>query len=674
MGKLGKKARKFAKKNLQSVHKRQRKMKSMFKRKASPHRRDAAAEAPDGATPKENKGGNAELFTANVPASSIHLDNMFSEDEDSFAEDISDSDGFLSEDSECPYILEEDKKNDSDNKNCHSALVGQNSEINMEIVKQKRKLDRLLEKDPKFSEFLQNQKAHLEQFRSEETYSDEEDGTDYPNGDATSENLNSLHNKKILTSCTIDVWCWLVSEEPTGPALSNLLNGFQTACRYGIDSVGCPHIVPDKEVFSKILTFVLSEADGIFRRRLGISDSCSVESFMKLESTSTWKTVRPLMKSYLRSCLFLLNQVTDCQLLVFVLSRLRASILFFVAFPSLIRRFIKITVHLWVTGEESLSLSSFILLRGIASQLNSDCLENCLSKTYKAFIAHCKYIQSTNMKHFEFLKDSIVELYSLDIEKCFQKVLASVQYLANILRRVLSTKKKDELKKVYSWQYVNCVDIWVKFITCNIKHHDLQSLMCLLIQVIRGMAHLFPGPRYLPLRFKCVQMLNQLSLASGIFIPVASLLFDCLEYTESSKSDSHKNAFNFASNLKVPKQLLKARRFHEDCIYFAIELLAGHFSQWSHHISFPEVATIPLILLKRFHERTTLENMKRPVKRLIDQVEQNCQFIQIRRDEVAFSPSDLESVDSFLQLEKSGSTSFSQYYASILQKSQFNQR
>lgn len=35
MGKLGKKARKFAKKNLQSVLKRRRKLKSLFKKKAA---------------------------------------------------------------------------------------------------------------------------------------------------------------------------------------------------------------------------------------------------------------------------------------------------------------------------------------------------------------------------------------------------------------------------------------------------------------------------------------------------------------------------------------------------------------------------------------------------------------------------------------------------------------
>ena len=63
---------------------------------------------------------------------------------------------------------------------------------------------------------------------------------------------------------------------------------------------------------------------------------------------------------------------------------------------------------------------------------------------------------------------------------------------------------------------------------------------------------------------------------------------------------------------------LKSRCFHEECIHSAMELLLAHFAQWSYHVSFPEVATIPLILLKRFHGKTTLESLRRSVKRLID--------------------------------------------------------
>ncbi|XP_020276599.1 nucleolar complex protein 2 homolog [Asparagus officinalis] len=669
MGKLGKKARKFAKKNLQSVHKRRRKMKSTFKRKAPSRHKDALHDTGDLIREQLNKG-SSEGTRIDDNAAGKFLDDIFAEGDDNYLEDISESDGFLSEDSECPYIFEDENEGgDEDN---HAVLLGENEKIHMEIVAQKKRLDCLLEKDPKFSEFLASRRAELEASKHEDIYSDEEDGTKFPNKDDVSEHQS---DKKTLTTCTIDVWCWLVMEEPNGPALSNLLNGFRTACQYGIDSDECPLRISNKEVFSKILTFVLNESDGIFRRLLGISDFCNHERIQKLKNTSMWETAGPLLKSYLRSCLLLLNQVTDGQILVLVLTRLKASTVFFAAFPSLTGRLIKILVHLLGTGEESLSLSSFLMIRDISLQLGSDCLDKCLSQTYKAFVAHCKFAQTTNLKHLEFLTNSIVELYSLDIQKSYPKVLLSLQHLANILRQTLKSKKKEELKKICNWQFLNCANLWVKFITLNIKDHDLQPLSALLIEIINGMAYLFPGPRHLPLRLKCVHMLNNLSSASGLFIPIASLVFDCLEYKGGGNGDTARGKpLDLLSVLKVPKQFLKSRGFQEECIHSAIELLLAHFSHWSYHISFPEVATIPLILMKRFHEKTTLESLRRSVKRFIDQVEQNIELIRRKRDEVGFSPKDHESVQSFLQLEKNvANASFTQYYASILQKSRFNQ-
>lgn len=170
-------------------------------------------------------------------------------------------------------------------------------------------------------------------------YSDEEVGTDYQTGDEPSE---VQHDTKTLAGTTIDVWCWLVMEEPNGPALSNLLNGFRAACQYGIYSDESPQRILNKEVYSNILTFVLSEADAIFRRRLGISDFCNKERILKLKNSSNWDTVGPLLKSYLRSCLILMNQVSDSQLLVFLLARLKASTIFFAAFPSMVERLIKV--------------------------------------------------------------------------------------------------------------------------------------------------------------------------------------------------------------------------------------------------------------------------------------------------------------------------------------------
>lgn len=159
------------------------------------------------------------------------------------------------------------------------------------------------------------------------------------------EDLNPFQGK-ALTTHTIDVWCWMVMEEPNMVALPNLLNAFRAACHYGTgDSNDSSWTgISNKEVYSKILTFVLCEADGIFRRLLGISRG--KVSMSQLNSSPKWLTVRPLIKSYLKSSLFLVKQLTDSQILAFTLSKLRASIMFFSAFPSLFSRLIKVLFSL----------------------------------------------------------------------------------------------------------------------------------------------------------------------------------------------------------------------------------------------------------------------------------------------------------------------------------------
>lgn len=89
---------------------------------------------------------------------------------------------------------------------------------------------------------------------------------------------------------------------------------------------------------------------------------------------------------------------------------------------------------------------------------------------------------------------------------------------------------QEVVTTICSWQYINCIDLWVTFISANIHDYDLQPLLYMIVQIINEVALLFPGPRYLPLRLRCIQWLNKLSGSSGVFIPVTSLVLDVLEY------------------------------------------------------------------------------------------------------------------------------------------------
>ncbi|CAI9091096.1 OLC1v1026026C3 [Oldenlandia corymbosa var. corymbosa] len=634
MGKLGKKARKFAKKNLQSVLRQRRKNKAFLSKKKSYSRND-------GDDVEDQPGNTVELCSGrndnDEDIVNASLDAVFRKDDTDVFGDISDSDGYLSEDSSCPKnegsamedFLEEDGG--------EGELSLQNKEIRKELAIQKKKLELLQKKDPDFSKFLQSYKDTENSRGDVNKFSDEDE----------SENENDVAegHSKFLTSAEIYSWCQMVKEQNSNPALTCLLNAYRAACHYGAESSG--HRIQNREAFCSIVVFVLSEVDNVFRSQLQLSaKSCKKETLNELKNSAKWKKLKPLVKSYLRSTLFLLNQVADSDILVFALSRLKASLMFFTFFPTLLHRLIKITVSLWATGGDVLSAASFLIVRDVAA-IFSDYLETCLAKTFVAYMDHCRASESGTMRNTQFFSDSIVELCSLDVPKSSFKVQASISQLSKIVQSGMQTKKKEALKKICSWEFVNCIDLWVKFVTANLQEFDLQALLFRTIQLVNGVACIFTGPRYLPLRIKCIQWLNNLSTSSGIFVPVASYVLDVLEY-KTVKDRNSEVSLGLSNTLKLPKSFVKSQAFQEECLLFVIEQLCVHFAQWSYHISFPELATIPLIRLRKFHDNTSNEGHRRLVKRFIDQVEHNVDFVQKRRDEVAFSPNDHQSVEQFL--------------------------
>ncbi|KAJ1393878.1 Nucleolar complex protein 2 [Sesbania bispinosa] len=625
MGKLGKKARKFARKNLQSVLRNKRKLNSKFKRKASKRDNQDIEENHESDTTYPSN----ERDTIDKEIQDTSLDAVFSEDDSEMLGDDSDSDGFLSEDSSCAHVTGSDGENENyienfDAKYFQTAMVGSEDEERLDRVQQ-----------------------------------------------VNDHNTRSWVGK-LLTCASVDSLCKLVKEQHSVSAFTCLINAYRAACHSDSEATsasGCvlSHGIQKSETFCKILMFMLHEADTIFRSLLGIPISSSrKETVLDLKKTTKWLSLRPLIKSYLRSTVFLLNQITDSEILTFAICRLRASIIFLAAFPSLLHKLLKISVHLWATGDGSLSSHTFLIIQDIASVFSSDWLDICFVKMYKAFISHSQVVEQRMFEHIHFLRNSFVELCCLDVQKSSNKAMICIQHLGKILQKGWQTKKKEVVNKICSWQYINCIDLWVTFISANIHDYDLQPLLYMIVQIINGVALLFPGPRYLPLRLRCIQWLNHLAGSSGVFIPVTSLVLDVLEYKITKDGGKPGKVFERWSTIKLPKHWLKSREFQEECVSSAIELLSEHFAQWSYHISFPELATAPLIHLKKLFERTSIESFKRVIKRFIDQVEMNIDFVQKKRDEVPLSPKDQQFIESFLQVEKrNGNTPFTQYYKSM---------
>ncbi|KAI3789704.1 hypothetical protein L2E82_02507 [Cichorium intybus] len=423
------------------------------------------------------------------------LDALFAEDDHVMVSDDSDSDGYLSEDPSSENLSANGQMAMMDKR----TLSINNQKIYEELSKQKTLLDKLKKKDQKFVKFVESYNKNKID-KNQEMYSDEDE---IDEGEDLMVLDDSVTTKgKVLIISDINSWSNLVTKENSESALTSLVNAYRAACHLGHEENG--FIIQDNETFCKIYTFMLSEADNIFRGLLKIPlSSRKKDSILELKNTPRWKKVKPMVKSYLRSTLFLLKQVTDLEILAFTITRLRASVIFFAAFPSLLNRVIHIVVPLWATYGGTLSASCFLVIEDVVSVFGH------LSP--------------------------------------FNNLL--------ILRHAKQKENKEAIKKIYSWQYGQCIDMWVQFISTNTHENDIQPLLHIIIDLINGIAHLFPGPRYIPLRTRCIQWLNKLSNSCSIFIPVASLILDMLEYKLTKDGSKSRKSVKLASNLKVEQNV-----------------------------------------------------------------------------------------------------------------------
>lgn len=190
-----------------------------------------------------------------------------------------------------------------------------------------------------------------------------DDGTSLDRVQPVDNNIPSYVGK-LLTSASVDSLCKLIKEQGSVPALTCLIIAYREACHNDSEATSdsvFSNGIQKSETFCKISMFMLHEADTTFRRLLGISTSSSrKETVLELKNTTKWLSLKPLIKSYIRSTVFLLNQVTDSEILAFSICRLRASIIFLSAFPSLLGNLIKVFLN--SISVEDISNSSFLYL------------------------------------------------------------------------------------------------------------------------------------------------------------------------------------------------------------------------------------------------------------------------------------------------------------------------
>ena len=212
----------------------------------------------------------------------------------------------------------------------------------------------------------------------------------------------------------------------------------------------------------------------------------------------------------------------------------------------------------------------------------------------------------------------VCEIYGLDQNQSYSLAFTYVRQLASLLRGALTNKSKEAFRAVYCWQYVNCLECWVRVLQTHAKQEGdpLRPLIYPVAQVALGAARLLPSARYAPLRLRLVRALNALSESTGHFVPVAPLLLELLGFSELNKAPmaTKNRPPDFSLVLRVAKQELRSPAVQEVIVEGALQLLAAHLNQWAYSPAFPELAHVPSRDLRRFCKATQVTRFRKAAR------------------------------------------------------------
>ena len=149
-----------------------------------------------------------------------------------------------------------------------------------------------------------------------------------------------------ITMEMVESWCKEILENEKVAPVRSLLKAYRVACHLAEENDENSTFkltTMSKPVMNKVMVETLSNIDGILRNLMKLpSYGGKKETLIEVKTTKLWKKYEHLVKSYLGNSLHALNQMTDAKAISFTLKNLTKSSLFLAAFPTFLRKYIKV--------------------------------------------------------------------------------------------------------------------------------------------------------------------------------------------------------------------------------------------------------------------------------------------------------------------------------------------
>ncbi|CAI4742969.1 BGP_1a_G0050820.mRNA.1.CDS.1 [Saccharomyces cerevisiae] len=531
---------------------------------------------------------------------------------------------------------------------------------------------KLAEKDPEFYKYLEENDKDLLDFAGTspldgiDSQDEGEDAERNSNIEEKSEQMELEKEKIELSLKLVRKWKKQLHDSPSLKLLRNIISAFKVAVNLNKEEniEDYKYAITDEKAFHELMFMVLKDVPQAIQK---MAPYKIVKGARTLPNGGNVSRVSSIVKSHAGSLLILLNDITNTETAALVLHSVNELMPYLLSYRRILKELIKSIVGVWSTTRElETQIASFAFLINTTKEFKKSMLETTLKTTYSTFIKSCRKTNMRSMPLINFQKNSAAELFGIDEVLGYQVAFEYIRQLAIHLRNTMNatTKKSSKInsaeayKIVYNWQFCHSLDFWSRVLSfaCqpekeNGSESPLRQLIHPLVQVTLGVIRLIPTPQFFPLRFYLIKSLIRLSQNSGVFIPIYPLLSEILTstaFTKAPKKSPNLAAFDFEHNIKCTQAYLNTKIYQEGLSEQFVDLLGDYFALYCKNIAFPELVTPVIISLRRYIKTSTNVKLNKRLSTVVEKLNQNSTFIQEKRSDVEFGPTNKSEVSRFL--------------------------
>ena len=396
-----------------------------------------------------------------------------------------------------------------------------------------------------------------------------------------------------------------------------------------IESLDEDNALNKPKIINKITKFCVKNLPEILNLKL----SSSLVNYKKRESESVGN-LKGLTKRYL-SVLTRYLKTAESPMISLMFKYIDNLSELVISYKNFLEVFLKISLRTWAQRHGThTSISALGFVKSIL-QKRPDLFETALKLFYVNYLESAKAMNWKSIGKIRTMQDQIIDILSLDLDKAYLTIFTFIRKLCLQLRATITDKKSSSIKNIYNWQFVNSLQLWARVVSTYFKKKNCEiSLLAYpLIQTIYGVLRLNLVDIFYPLRIVLVNMLNELSSKSDLYIPVSIYLVEILESNNfksvfkvkhnttstgangssnrnkrfaddenKSFSSMKNNEYDISVNLKLKKEDFKNYGIVLYLIEQTLDSLHEFVSLNAYRFSFPEMAFGVVQSLKKIHK------------------------------------------------------------------------